>query len=257
MDTAYDSKFDKVRIDLSYGNGDSWNEELLHEGPGSGVGFSWEDTKSISDDKYCGKTLKVCYKAYAKSIELPVKAACYGDIDGKQDPVREENICRPPSAPSIESSSSVVVSKPLSPVSFGGEPTMRINQNIGVKLSTGEETSVSAADIYYMPEPINQIRAGSGVTLMQNFNHPDYGCFEFWTSADAQTGVVTPSNTSQFFAPCGTEATSFDYSRNQYYLVKTNSATEWTSGWYIVVSNTTSGQAAGNTGIEIKAWKVD
>jgi hypothetical protein len=255
-DESYDSKFDKVKIILDYG-GD--RAEVLHEAASSGRGYSWESTISVKDDKYCGKTLRVCYEVYAKgNLANPVKTECFKKEDGTEL-VREESRCRPQSAPSIESSSSAVVSKTLSPVRFGGSETIRINQNTGVKFSTGNETGIGDADIYYSPNPANKIMAGGNVKIMKEFRDPECGCFDFTQISTGSCGSVpNPTNTSQFFEPCGQEETSIDpYMPNNYYLVKTNSETSWSSGWYIIVSNTTPAVAAGTTGIEIKAWKVD
>jgi hypothetical protein len=248
-----ESKFDSVLI--------MQDSKLLNEGKtkpltSDGRGYSW-DTRdegkiNVSGIESCGKKITVAYWAYANGN---INAIGYKSKEVTRDVAK----CTPPSSNSIEPSSSSVVSIPLTPVSFGGEQTIRINQNTGVKLSTGESIAISGSDVYYTPNPSNRLVAGSGVKIMQMFNDPGCGCFEFTAIQTNQCGSVpTPTNTSQFFMPCGPEETSIDpYMPNNYYLIKTNSATEWSSGWYIIVSTTTPAQAAGNTGIEIKAWKVN
>jgi hypothetical protein len=261
-DDSFDNKFDSVLIYLAYEGGQDklLNVDKKRPEDSEGRGFSWysRDTYDgkidVSGSEYCGKKLIVRYWAYAKNEAGVPKGY------EEKDVTRELARCTEPSSTSTVPSSNSVVSKTLSPVSFGGAQTIRINQNVGVNLSTGTEVSAGSAtaNIYYSPNPSNKIMAGPGIKLMQNFRHPEQGCTEFWSIAGAATGTTNPTNTSDFFEPCGSEETSIDpYMPNIYYLVKTNSETSWNSGWYIIVSDTRPAEAAGTTGIEIKAWKVN
>jgi hypothetical protein len=253
-----ESRFDSVLITLE----DDVNGVRLLNGnrkTSESRGFYW-DTRddvdggkiNVSDERYCGSTFNVCVDVFANGNALPVEHECSEKI------TREEARCRPPSSSSEQSSSSAV-SIPLTPVSFGGEQTFRINQNTGVNLGTGAGAPTSSAHIYYSPNPANRLVAGPGVKIMQEFNDPECGCFQFTAVPTGTCGSVpNPASTSDFFAPCGAEGAYIDpYMPYNYYLVKTNSETSWSSGWYIVVSTTTPAQAAGTTGIEIKAWKVN
>jgi hypothetical protein len=247
-DTNYESKFDSVRIFLSYdGKSEVQNSDKGINIPKS---YSWNNLINVAKPELCGKTFKVCYEIYAKGR----KNAIAGGLDKCKDVTREERICNPSSSSFAQSSSSIA-SISLSPVNFSG----RINQNTGVKLSTGDSKGVSESDIYYKPNPDNSLMAGSNVKIMQNFMHPSVDmCTEVWSIPGAQTGVENPTNTSQFGAPCGNEEISiFPYMPNQYYLVKTNNASEWSSGWFIVLSGTRAIDAAGTVGLELKIWKVN
>jgi hypothetical protein len=259
-DDAFDSRFDSVLIKMNYGSGVTLlNGDKKRPLESDGRGYSWyargETRKDVSGDEYCGKTFNVCYEAFAKGNVVAVAASCYENYrPGNQSPVREEAICRPPSSPSAESSSSAVVSKQFTQVSDG----VKINQSVGVTLSTGTTTGISGADIYYVPSS-NMIMAQNNFKIMERFYSSDIDmCSEFTSipGLNISTNVITPTNTSEFI-PCrkaDEEYPSIEYTRFRYYLVKASSE-EWSSSWFLIRSDTR--ELDMGEGIEVKIWRVN
>ncbi|MDR2580286.1 MAG: hypothetical protein LBC85_04750 [Fibromonadaceae bacterium] len=234
------TEFDLVEVYLGTG--------IINSGKGSANQFTYTATGSNAIPlEHCGKiTVSVC----------PTVA---GERGCESKEVERPLIhCMPSSSSAEPSSSSIAVSRPLVPVSFsGGSSTVAINASTGLVLSTASTTNLIAnADIYYVPTSngVGTLRAGKADVFIAKDFFIGSDCDVIRNTA---SGIPTPSNTSQFI-PCGNwggdnlrEFGIAATSRNFYYLIKTNGATEWGESWFLVHL----GGTAAMEGIA-QAWKV-